>query len=55
VAEVKNLRGGVAVVTSAASGIHSIIHRMIDSDEPGHVVNTASFGGLITGTENPKK
>jgi NAD(P)-dependent dehydrogenase (short-subunit alcohol dehydrogenase family) len=28
-------------------GIRSFVPRMLDADEPGHVVNTASFGGLI--------
>jgi NAD(P)-dependent dehydrogenase (short-subunit alcohol dehydrogenase family) len=28
-------------------GIRSFVPRMLDAGEPGHVVNTASFGGLI--------
>jgi len=34
-------------------GIRAFVPRMIDSGKPGHIVNTASFGGLITGTANP--
>jgi NAD(P)-dependent dehydrogenase (short-subunit alcohol dehydrogenase family) len=34
-------------------GIRAFVPRMIESGEPGHVVNTASLGGLITGTSNP--
>jgi NADP-dependent 3-hydroxy acid dehydrogenase YdfG len=40
-------------IMGVVHGIHSFIPRMIDSDEPGHIVNTASLGGLITGTANP--
>lgn len=34
-------------------GIHAFVPRMIAGGQAGHVVNTASFGGLITGTANP--
>ena len=34
-------------------GVRAFIPRMIDGGEAGHVVNTASFGGLISGTANP--
>ncbi|MDA0821203.1 MAG: SDR family NAD(P)-dependent oxidoreductase [Proteobacteria bacterium] len=36
-----------------AHGIRSFVPRMIDGGEPGHVVNTASFGGLICGSATP--
>jgi len=34
-------------------GIRAFVPRMIDAGEDGHVVNTASLGGLIAGTANP--
>jgi len=34
-------------------GVRAFVPRMIDGGEAGHVVNTASFGGLISGTANP--
>jgi NAD(P)-dependent dehydrogenase (short-subunit alcohol dehydrogenase family) len=34
-------------------GIRSFVPRMIDGGKPGHVVNTASFGGLISGSATP--
>ena len=34
-------------------GIRAFVPRMLRAGEPGHVVNTASLGGLITGTANP--
>ena len=34
-------------------GIRAFVPRMLDGGVAGHVVNTASFGGLISGTANP--
>ncbi len=34
-------------------GIRAFVPRMLASGDAGHVVNTASFGGLISGTANP--
>tara|TARA_B100001123_G_scaffold60121_1_gene65095 strand:+ start:231 stop:1076 length:846 start_codon:yes stop_codon:yes gene_type:complete len=34
-------------------GIRAFIPRMLAGGQVGHVVNTASFGGLISGTANP--
>ena len=34
-------------LTGVIHGIHSFVPRMLASGEPGHVVNTASMGGLI--------
>jgi NAD(P)-dependent dehydrogenase (short-subunit alcohol dehydrogenase family) len=34
-------------------GIRSFVPRMLDGGEPGHVVNTASIGGLIAGSAMP--
>jgi len=34
-------------------GIRSFVPRMLDGGEPGHIVNTASFGGLISGSATP--
>jgi NAD(P)-dependent dehydrogenase (short-subunit alcohol dehydrogenase family) len=36
-----------------AHGIRSFVPRMIDGGKPGHIVNTASFGGLISGSATP--
>lgn len=35
------------------NGIRTFVPQMIESGEPGHIVNTASLGGLISGTANP--
>lgn len=34
-------------------GIRAFVPRMLAAGQAGHVVNTASFGGLISGTANP--
>lgn len=34
-------------------GIRAFVPRMLAGGQAGHVVNTASFGGLISGTANP--
>ncbi len=34
-------------------GIRTFVPRMLAGGEAGHIVNTASFGGLISGTANP--
>ena len=34
-------------------GIRAFVPRMLDGGVADHVVNTASFGGLISGTANP--
>jgi NAD(P)-dependent dehydrogenase (short-subunit alcohol dehydrogenase family) len=34
-------------------GIRTFVPRMLAEGEAGHIVNTASFGGLISGTANP--
>ena len=34
-------------------GIRSFVPRMLDGGEAGHIVNTASFGGLISGSATP--
>lgn len=36
-----------------AHGIRTFVPRMIDGGEEGHIVNTASFGGLISGSATP--
>lgn len=35
------------------NGIRSFVPRMIEGAEQGHIVNTASFGGLISGSATP--
>lgn len=30
-------------------GVHAFVNRMLDAGEPGHIVNTASMAGLISG------
>lgn len=34
-------------------GIRAFVPRMLDGGEAGHIVNTASFGGLISGSATP--
>lgn len=34
-------------------GIRAFVPRMLDDGEAGHIVNTASFGGLISGSATP--
>jgi len=36
-------------VRGITSAIRAFVPRMIDAGEPGHIVNTASMGGLVTG------
>jgi NAD(P)-dependent dehydrogenase (short-subunit alcohol dehydrogenase family) len=35
-----------------AHGIHSFVPKMIEGGEPGHIVNTASMAGLMSGSAN---
>ena len=40
-------------VMGVVHGIRAFVPRMIDDGAPGHIVNTASLGGLITSPTNP--
>lgn len=40
-------------VMGVVHGIRAFVPRMLDGGEAGHIVNTASFGGLISGSATP--